>query len=119
MIRMDKETERLAPPSTYELLIRLDERQSVIIESFKDVKDEIQSIKIDFRAAQERVRDELMKSIDDRTGPLMVRLAALENEVDTLKTCVATASGGASWTRSAFEILMAIIMLYIAIMASI
>ena len=116
---MDKETEKLAPPSTYELLIRLDERQSIIIESFKDVKHEIQSIKIDFNTAQERIRDELMKSMDDKTRPLVARLVTLENDVDKLKECVATATGGAKWSRSGFEILIAILMLYVAIRTSI
>lgn len=116
---MDKETERLAPPSTYELLIRLDERQSVIIESFKDVKDEIASIKIDFRAAQDRVRDELMKSMDDKIGPIVAKVTSLENEVQVLRDNMATMSGGAKWTRSAFEIIVTLLMLYVAIKTSI
>ena len=118
MVRMDKETERLAPPSTYELLIRLDERQSVIIESFKDVKDEIASIKSDFRTAQDRMRDEFVKSIDNKFEPLVAKVNLFEQRIQALEAKSSEFTGGSRWSNRLLDVLLIILMLYISYKAT-
>ena len=115
---MERETEKYSSPSTYELLIRVDERQSVIIESFKDVKDEIASIKSDFRAAQDRMRDEFMKSIDNKFEPLVAKVNLFEQRIQALETKSSEFTGGSRWSNRLLDVLLIILMLYISYKAT-
>lgn len=115
---MERETEIHSSPSTYELLIRVDERQSVIIESFKDVKDEISSIKIDFRSAQDRMRDEFMKSIDNKIDPLATRVELIEKKLQLVEAQNSELVGGAKWGNRIVELILIILSVYISYKAT-
>jgi phage-related minor tail protein len=115
---MDKEAEKMPPSSIYELLYRVDERQNIIIESFKDVKDEITSIKIDFRTAQDRMRDEVMKSIDNKVEPLIVKVSALEQKVQVLENKNSELAGGSRWSNRILDVVLTILLLYISYKAT-
>ena len=115
---MEREIEggyRPPPQPTNYLLTLLDERHTIILESIREVKDEIHSIKIDVRTGEIRTRDELLKYIDDRTSPINTKLILIEADVDDLKECLSSTRGGYNWTRNIFEIIISILMLYIAL----
>lgn len=103
------------PQPTNYLLALLDERHTVIIEAIKEVKSDIHSIKTDVRLGETRTRDELLKHIDDRITPIITKLTLIEADVDNLKECVSTTRGGYNWTRNIFNIIITILMLYIAL----
>ena len=115
---MDKEAEKVPPSSIYELLYRVDERQNIIIESFKDVKDEITSIKIDFRTAQDRMRDEFMKSIDNKFEPLVAKVNLFEQRIQSLEAKNAELAGGSRWGNRILDVVLTILLLYISYKAT-
>ena len=82
---MASETEIASQPSTYELLIRLDERSNITNESLRAVKDEVSSMKTDVRNTQNETRNEIIKYIDSQIKPIKDEVCILRDDVKILK----------------------------------
>lgn len=92
---MANETDRMIlPSSTNEFLIRFDERQSIMSESLRDIKDEMISIKAEVRSSQVQTRDELIKRMDEVLMPIDKRVCALEADMRTMHEMRYGLSGG-------------------------
>lgn len=113
---MESGTERISPPTTYELLVRVErvvEKQNTFFDSLRDIKADISSIKSDMRSMHESMREEFTRSMDDRIEPLAAKVRELETCVNTLNSCMATMQGSDNSKNKIFTAATTLMLLYL------